>query len=131
MKQEKRSKLTRKVTVRFTEEEYRILNKSFQNTTNRQLSGYIRNVLLHKPITVYTRNKSVDDFLAEIILLRRELKAIGNNFNQSVKRLHTMDKDPEIKTWALLNESSKQIFFKKMEEINLKIIQISERWSQE
>lgn len=66
-----------------------------------------------------------------MILLRYELKAIGNNFNQLVKKLHTASTDAEIKTWALLNENSKQIFFKKVDEINFKISQIADKWSQE
>lgn len=131
MKQEEKSKLNRKLTVRFTEQEYKKLNAAFKSTTKRKLSEYIRSVLLHRPVTVYTRNQSFDDFVAEMILLRAELKAIGNNFNQSVKKLHSLDKDAEIKTWALLNENSKQLFFKKAEEITQKINQIISRWSQE
>jgi hypothetical protein len=117
--------------IRLTEAEYKKINRGFSQSTKRKISEYVRAVLLDKPITVYTRNQSFDDFVAEMILLRRELKAIGNNFNQSVKKLHTMDKDQEIKTWALLNENSKQSFFKKVDEINSKIIQIDSRWSQE
>lgn len=131
MKEEGKSRLTRKVTVRFTEEEYRKLNMGFKSTTKRKLSGYIRTVLLHEPVTVYSRNQSYDDFVAEMILLKNELKAIGNNFNQSVKKLHTIRHEPEIKRWALLNENSKQIFFKKVDEINSKIAQIAAKWSQE
>ena len=131
MKEEGKSKLTRKVTVRFTEEEFRKLNMGFKSTTKRRLSGYIRTVLLHEPITVYSRNQSFDDFVAEIILLKNELKAIGNNFNQSVKKLHTIQHDSEIKIWALLNDNSKQLFFKKVDEINSKIAQLTDRWSQE
>jgi len=40
-----------------------------------------------------------------------------------------MEHFPEIKTWALLNESSKQNLLKKVEEINLKIEKISAQWS--
>ena len=117
--------------IRLTEAEYKKISRGFSQSTKRKISEYARAILLDRPITVYTRNQSVDDFMAETILLRRELKAIGNNFNQSVKKLHTMDKDPEIKTWALLNEDSKQSFFKKVDEINSKIIQIDSRWSLE
>lgn len=70
MKQEEKSKLNRKVTVRFTEQEYKKLNLAFKSTTKRKLSEYIRSVLLHRPVTVYTRNQSFDDFVAEMILLR-------------------------------------------------------------
>lgn len=131
MKRKEKSRLIRKVTVRFTEGEYNRIEASFKNSTKRKLSEYIRSVLLCKPITVYSRNQSLDDFVAEMILLRNELKAIGNNFNQTVKKLHTMDTDAEIKAWALLNETSKHLFFKKADEINLKITQIADKWSQE
>lgn len=117
--------------IRLTEAEYKKTKLGFSRSTKRKLSDYARSILLDKPITVYTRNQSFDDFVAEMILLRNELKAIGNNFNQSVKKLHTMQHDTEIKTWAFLNENSKQTFFKKVEEINSKISQIADKWSQE
>ncbi len=119
------------IHLRLTEAEYKKIKAGFTKSTKRKLSEYVRSVLLEKPITVYTRNQSFDDFVAEIILLRNELKAIGNNFNQSVKKLHTLNHDKEIKTWALLNENSKLLFFKKVDEINSKITQIADKWSQE
>jgi len=117
--------------LRLSAAEYQKLNIGFKNSTKRKLSQYARSILLNKPITVYTRNRSYDDFVSEMILLRSELKAIGNNFNQAVKKLHAMDRDAEVKTWALINEDNKQLFFKKVDEINLKISQISDKWSQE
>jgi hypothetical protein len=131
MKNTLKANLTKKVTVRFKEAEYKKINAGFRTTTQQKLSGYIRNVLLQKPVTVYTRNQSFDAFVAEMILLRRELSSIGNNFNQAVRKLHTMEHLSEIKTWALLNENSKQSLFKKIEEINLKIEKIAGQWSQE
>ncbi len=110
--------------IRLTEAEYKKLYVGFSRSTKRKISEYARNILLDKPITVYSRNRSLDDFVAEMILLRNELKAIGNNFNQSVKKLHTMDTDTEINTWALQNENSKQLFFKKVDEISQKLNQI-------
>jgi hypothetical protein len=117
--------------LRLTEAEYKKIRTAFLQTTKQKLSEYARSVLLHQPVTVFTRNQSFDDFVAEIILLKNDLKAIGNNFNQSVKKLHMMDNNDEIKTWASLNENSKQIFFKKVAEINQKINQIASQWSQE
>ena len=131
MKQEEKGKLSRKVSVRFTEAEYKKIYTGFNSTTKRKLSEYIRSVLLNKPITIYTRNQSFDDFVAELILLRRELNAIGNNFNQSVKKLNAMSDMAEIKIWVMLNEKSKPILFKKIEDVNEKLAQISEKWLQE
>ena len=131
MERANKNMLSRKVTIRLSPEVFNKLNIGYKKSTKQKLSEYIRAILMDKPITVYIRNQSYDDFVAEMILLRNELKAIGNNFNQSVKKLHTMDKDPEIKAWALLNENSKQSFFKKVDEINSRIIQMDNKWSQE
>ena len=92
-----KSNLTRKVTVRFKPEEYNKVTISFKATTKKKLSEYIRYVLLEKPVTVYTRDQSVDELMAELVRLRIELSAIGSNFNQLVKRLHTASHFQEIK----------------------------------
>ena len=117
--------------LRLSEAEYKKLQNGFSKSTKRKMSDYVRSILLNKPITVYTRSKSLDDFISEIILLRSELNSIGNNFNQTVRRLHTLDEISEIKTWAILNEKSKEIFIKKVDEIKEKINQISDKWLQE
>lgn len=112
------------IRISLTESELKKVQNGFLSSTCRKRSEYVRDILLSKPITMYTRNKSYDDFVEEIILLKNELKAIGNNFNQSVKKLHTLEHDNEIKNWALLNENSKEFIFKKISEIQHKINQI-------
>lgn len=105
--------------------------RSFRTTTKRKLSEYIRYVLLEKPVTVYTRDQSLDDMLALFNSLKNELSAIGNNFNQAVKRLHTMDRIAEIKSWAEAGEKHRELFMEKVAEINQKITQLSDKWLQE
>jgi len=118
------------LTVRLNEDEEKKLNRFFSHTTSGSLSEYARDVLLREPVNVIYRNKSADEFLAEMIQLKKELNAIGNNFNQSVHKLHTLDHVQEIKAWAILNESSKKNFMKKIEEIKEKMNQIYQQWSQ-
>lgn len=77
------------------------------------------------------RNQSADDFLEEILLLRKELNAIGNNFNQLVRKLYTLDSIPDIKAWAILNEASKKNFMNKVAEIGEKMSAIYEKLAQE
>jgi len=131
MEKSEKNKLVRKVTVRFKQAEYNIINASFKKTTKRKLSEYIRFVLLEKPVTVYTRDQSIDDLMAQLVLLKNELSAIGSNFNQAVKRLHIMDKPAELKPWILVNEKHKENFFSKVIEINQKISEIASVWLQE
>lgn len=128
---EKKTNRTRLVTLRLTVTEYEKIEANFKTTTCRKLSDYMRHVLLEKRLTVFTRNKSMDDFMTELILLRNELNAIGNNYNQVVKKLHLLQTIPELKTWLFINESAKESLVKKVDEIKLRINQFSDKWSQE
>ena len=47
------------------------------------------------------RNQSADDFLKEMLVLKKELNGIGNNFNQAVHKLHLLDKIPEFRAWVI------------------------------
>ena len=118
------------LTIRLNEYEERKLNNLYSKTTSNGLSEYARDVLLKQPVNVLYRNQTADEFLAEMILLKNELNAIGKNFNQAVNKLHTLDHFSEIKTWAILNEASKKTFMKKVEEIKEKMNQIYELWLQ-
>jgi len=117
------------LTIRLNEDEEKTLNNLYRRTTSSGLSEYARDVLLKQPVNVIHRNQTADEFLAEMILLKNELNAIGKNFNQVVHKLHTLDRVPEIRAWAILNESAKKIFMKKVEEINDKATQIYQQWS--
>ena len=128
---EQRLNRSRLVGLRFTTEEYRLLHDKYKATTCRQLSEYIRRILFEKKITVFTRNQSMDDFMTELIVLRKELGAIGNNLNQAVKKLNAYQDIPEIKIWILLNDSMLKKIFDRTEEIKSKINQFSESWLQE
>ncbi len=66
--------------------------------------------------------------MTEMIELRNQLSAIGNNFNQAVRRLHLLDKIPELKNWIIANEVDKIVLFKKIEEIKNHISQFAEKW---
>lgn len=131
MQKKEKINRTRKLTVRFTDGEFNKIEISFRTTTKRKLSEYVRYVLLDKPVTVYTRDKSLDEIIIALTLLKSELSAIGNNFNQAVKKLHTMDRIAEIKPWAEWNEKGKELFMQKTEEINQKISQLVSQWWQE
>jgi hypothetical protein len=127
---DKKNNLWKWLHIRLTEDDYNRIHKKFEQSTDRKFSEYARKVLLNKPVTVGHRNQSLDDFMAEMIALRNELNAIGNNFNQTVKRLHALQQIDEIKTWLLLNETARQIIISKITEIKSKINQIDSQWLQ-
>ena len=121
---------TRIIGLRLTPKEYEQIEARCKNSTAKKVSEYVRRVLFNKPITVYSRNKSLDDFMAEMMLLRNELNGIGNNFNQSVKRLHSLQQISEFRSWIITSELEKQIVINKIDEIKNRINKIADEWLQ-
>jgi hypothetical protein len=107
MKEEKRNR-ERIVGLRLTIPEYKELEQKWQKSNCRKLSDYVRRMIFEKPIVSNYRNKSMDELMAEAILLRKELNAIGVNFNQAVHRLHTLDHLPQMRAWLVGFEGDKK-----------------------
>jgi len=116
------------LNIRLSKDELKTITDHFKSTTSRQLSSYSRNVLLKKPVVVKYRNATADEVLAELILLRKELNAIGNNFNQAVRKLHIIKDIPEMKVWIILHENMHRSFIKKTDEINEAVLNLSRKW---
>src|SRR5665213_3672578 len=95
-------KRTRWYNIRLKPDEYKLLEGRFKKTRFRKLSEYMRNVLLDKPVTVNYRDQSMDDMLEELILLRRELNAIGNNLNQAVRNINSAHGHADSRLWMNL-----------------------------
>ncbi|WP_317235658.1 plasmid mobilization protein [Flavobacterium pectinovorum] len=122
------SNRTRIVGLRFTPEEYAKIEKKWKASTCRKLSDYIRKHLFEKSINTIYRNQSLDDMVHEMMPLFKQLNGIGNNFNQAVKKLHTLNQIPEFKVWIINAELDKKILFDKIDEIKNYIRKISEKW---
>jgi len=118
------------IKIRMNDEELKQVKKKQQQTTERSLSEYIRNVSMQKPVTVRYRNQSADDFLKQMLELKKELNCIGNNFNQVVHKLHILDKIPEFRLWVNHYDGLHQSLVSKVEEIKLKVSQLYEQWLQ-
>ena len=118
------------VVVRMNESEINQLTKLQGKTTEKDTSAYLRKVALQKPVTVKYRNASADDFLLDMLNLKKELNAIGNNFNQAVHKLHLLDKIPEFRVWVQQYDALQKILLSKVEEIKLRMNQLYEQWLQ-
>jgi hypothetical protein len=127
---ETKNNRSRFVGLRFKPDEFDKLELRMKGTTTPEISEFIRRILFDKPITVYQRNHSLDEFIQEMILLRKELNSIGNNFNQAVRKLHTLDQVAEFKSWVIRYEGEKQFLLNKVELIQQKIDTISDEWLQ-
>jgi predicted transglutaminase-like cysteine proteinase len=121
---------TKWLHLRLSEDERKQLLLQFSKTTCRKLSDYARKILLGKPVVGIHRNQSLDDFMTEMIQLRKELNAVGNNFNQAVKKLHTLDHAGQAEHWVIAYELSKRSVQKSVEHIENVISKIADQWLQ-
>ncbi len=107
-------KRSRIIGLRLTTKEYQEVEKKWKASTCRKLSDYIRRIIFEKPIVTTHRNQSLDDLMTEAIRLKNELNNVGNNFNQAVKKLHTLQQIPEFRNWIIAYELDKKILLNKV-----------------
>lgn len=127
---EQNSNRTRIIGLRLTPDEYAKIEKKWKASTCRKLSDYVRRSLFDKPVVTTYRNSSQDDLMAELTRLRSELNAVGNNFNQAVKKLHTLSQNAEFKSWLIAYEVEKNILSNKVDEVRINVKKILEIWLQ-
>lgn len=118
------------IKIRLKPTERELLDKRYKKTTFHCLSEYARTLLLGKPVTVLTRDKSMDEVLEELMLLRRELNAVGNNLNQAVKNINSAHGNPDDRLWEVLLQVINTNINPKISEIKERITNYSQIWSQ-
>lgn len=116
--------------VRMNGSEKKQLKKLQQSSTEKTVSNYVRKVVLQKPVIVTYRNQSADDFLKDMLDLRKQLNGVGNNFNQAVHKLHTLDRIPEFRHWIQEQHVLHKQVVQSIETIRLRMNQLYEQWLQ-
>jgi hypothetical protein len=106
----KRQNRTYLLGVRLTPWEHDQIITSWHQSTCRGLGAYVRKILFGKRVTVRYRNQSLDDLMAELILLRGELNFIIHHYDQH---------NP---AWENINQ--------KITEIKVTINRIDDKWLQ-
>ncbi len=121
----------RRINFRLTEAEHRRLTEAWQKSSDRKLSDYGRKLLLGKPVTVFIRDRSLDLFIAEMARLRKELLALGNNFNQVVRRINGLRELPRFEVWLRDSRQQQALILQLTRDIQQHIIQNTSLWSRE
>jgi hypothetical protein len=129
MKEDKKNR-SRWLHVRLTPEEHLLLNSQFKSTTERKLSGYIRKVILAKPMIGRYRNDSLEDIVAVLTRLGSDLNGLANNYNQAVKKLNAYQQYHELAGWISAYKKQQQELLDKIGEIHLFIAKTAREWLQ-
>jgi len=128
--EDKNSSRNRWLHIRLTKEEFDFIDKNFKASACRKRSDFVRRNLLRKPIVMRYRNESLDKLLQELIQLRTQLNFMGNNFNQSVKKLHTLFEISDFRIWILSFDSDRNKYFSLVEDIKKHIENLARKWLQ-
>lgn len=122
------AKRTLILKIRINSQEKNLIDRYRQKSTEKTISNYIRKLALQKPITIRYRNESADEFLHEMIDLKKQLNGIGNNFNQAVHKLHTLERIPEFRYWIQEQQNTQKVLIHSIESIRIRINKLYEQW---
>lgn len=121
---------TTRVTLRLAPAEFESIHKKYKRSTCRKISEYLRSVLLGKPVTILTRDKSEDEVMHEITRLRSELNSIGSNLNQATKKLHSLSQISEFREYLQHQDAYNSKVQQTLNEVKTAINKLSDRWLQ-
>lgn len=77
-----------------------------------------------------TRDASADEAITQMSHLNRELNAIGNNFNQLVRKINATLQATEMKGLLLLFDSQMKAMSSKIDEVKAQLQKLAEKWLQ-
>lgn len=96
------------LSVRLTEEEWKLLHEKWKASTFRHFVDYIRALIFHTPVVTTVRSRSLDEFLPVAGGIHEELAWIRRDFTRAIKNLRERPPDAEI-TSALASLQTTQL----------------------
>jgi hypothetical protein len=81
----------RRLNLRLTQQEWDKIHRFAANSTCRTTSEYARKVLSQKPVRVFYRNKSFDDFEEQMVRLLPQLETVGAGFAEALKKVAPLE----------------------------------------
>ncbi|PUZ28613.1 hypothetical protein DCC81_03780 [Chitinophaga parva] len=122
--------LVHDVKTRISEKEFARLSSLIGQTRYRNMSELLRALLAKEPVTVYTKDGSLAVVMEELVLLRRELSAIGNNLNQVTRHLNSLKGQPGKAALLLQADATISQVQRQLEKIYPLISQLALKWLQ-
>jgi hypothetical protein len=83
----------KRVSIYLKEKDYEAYIKGYKASTHRSISTYGSKLLLGKPVTTITRNRSVDDLIEIAVKLLRQLKALQGKDTFTASEKESLRKD--------------------------------------
>lgn len=118
------------IKTRVNTREFQRLNKLLAASRYKTMSVMLREIISGRPLTVYTRDESLDIMMGELTRLRKELNAIGVNINQAVRKINSPAGRDERVLYLLELTAIYQSVEAKTAQIYPVITELAKRWLQ-
>ncbi len=115
--------------VRLTLQEYEKIQTAFGQTVHESLSDYTRKLLLKKPVIGRYKDTGMQELLAELTSLRRDLHGIATNYNQLVKKINSTTGN-ELKIHLSEGNILQRVIEDSLKSVTLFINQSAAKWLQ-
>ena len=122
--------LTKLIGIRLSQDDYNRLEKIRKNTNCQSLPEMCRRILTHKKITFFQVDASMDGPMHQLILIKKELNAIGVNVNQITHAFHLADTNNQKVFLALKVAEQYNMVGTRVNELMAIIAQLSQKWLQ-
>jgi hypothetical protein len=93
MGKQQKELLVHDIKTRISEKEFQRLTSMLATTRYRNMTQLLRAIITNEPVITYTQDGTLGTVMEELVQLRRELNAVGNNLNQITRHLNSLKKD--------------------------------------
>jgi hypothetical protein len=122
--------LSHVIRARVTETVYNRLQQISKNSDCYSVGRLARKILSREKITLFHKDRTMDDTMEELALIRKELRAIGVNINQ-ITRSFNQDKSGTHRAFYVLKVADQyKKVDEKVEQLLTIISRLAERWLQ-
>ena len=116
------------VTIRIGDEKFNELKRLLQGNPQNDMSRLLRDILHNRPITVFTKDKTLDNVMEELAKLRSEIRAIGVNINQITRLFNTYPEPQRKALFAKMAFKEHQAIEPKIAELLDIVSKLAKRW---
>ncbi|WP_326492753.1 hypothetical protein [Algoriphagus sp. PAP.12] len=123
----KENKRNRKLYVWLSDQEMTTIKSYFQQTILPNLSEYVREILLKKPVIGRYRDTGTEELLKELTVMRRDFHDLIITYNQQTKKLNTAS-ESEINSSQEQVHQLEQIIQESARKLSRFLDQTAEKW---
>lgn len=117
--------------IRLPEKLFRQLEELRGKSRSNSIAEVCRRILSNRKIKLYQQDATMNPMMEELALIRKEIKAIGININQMVRKFNGTTEEKQRGYYVLQTAGLYQKVGEKVERLLQLISKLAERWLQE